>query len=295
MTRVSPMPPDLPTVIQALRDRVDSLERTQPQATTPQHQTGLTFTAPTDLPIRAPRDFRAESLWADAPAAVADDTVWELRRNGTAVGTVTITAGDTHGHTTLDPPVVGDVFDVFTVVRTDGSDPATVRVLGRSTSPDSPAVGGGSGSAVWAKLQGGVGTINSSPGSFTQSLAYVAGADNAYWEVNGDGDLKILTAGWYEIGGWGEFGDDFIAGDIAALQWGPSNMMVSVPAPGPSFGVSLATGPHYFAVDDVLSFTFTATWSSGSQRTIDQNGDSWVWIRRMEGEYAAPGGGGGPT
>ena len=88
---------------------------------------------------------------------------------------------------------------------------------------------------------------------------------------------------------------DHLAGDIAALQWGPSNMMVSVPAPGPSFGVSLATGPHYFAVNDVLAFTFTATWSSGSQRTIDQNGDSWVWIRRMEGEYAAPGGGGGPT
>lgn len=148
MTRVSPMPPDLVATIRDLKARVDSLERTQPQATTLQHQTGLTFTAPTDLPIRAPRDFRAETLWADAPTAVAADTTWELRRNGTAVGTVTIVTGDSHGHATLDPPVVGDVFDVFTVTRTAGTDPATVRVLGRSTSPDSPAVGGGGCSPV---------------------------------------------------------------------------------------------------------------------------------------------------
>lgn len=148
MTRVSPMPPDLPGVIADLRQRIDSLERTQPQATTPQYRTGLTWTMPTDHPIRAPSDFRAESLWADTGTAVAATTTFQLRRNGTAVGSVTIATGDTHGHATLDPPVVGDVFDVFTVEQTAGSAPATIRVLGRSTSPDSPAAGGNGCSPV---------------------------------------------------------------------------------------------------------------------------------------------------
>ena len=148
MSHVAAMPPDLPAVIADLKARVDSLERTQPQPPTPQYQTGLTFTVPTNSPIRAPRDFRAESLWADTPAAVAADTTWELRRNGTAVGSVTVTTGNSHGHATLDPVVVADVFDVFTVVQTAGGATGTVRVLGRSSSPDSPAVGGGGCSPV---------------------------------------------------------------------------------------------------------------------------------------------------
>ena len=145
MSKVAAMPPDLAQQIRDLKARVDSLERTQPQAETPLYGTGLTWTVPTDNPIRSPRDMRIESLWADTATAVAGDTTWELRRNGTAVGTVTVLSGASHGHANLDPPVVGDVFDVFTVACTAGSGSATVRALGRSSSPDSPATAGAAG------------------------------------------------------------------------------------------------------------------------------------------------------
>lgn len=285
--------PSYADTIAEVARRVSSLERSNPLPQN-EHRVVQSFTSIPSLPWRPVAATSITDLWADASAAVAADTTFEVQRNGTAIGTVTIATGETTGRASLSPAVAVDVVDTVTVTRTAGGADASVQVLGTSGHPATGAVGGTPSAAIWAKLQGGVGTINSSPGSLTQNLAYVAGESNAYWEIDTNDDLKILTAGWYEIGGWGEFGDDFIAGDIAALQWGPSNMMVSVPAPGPSFGVSLATGPHYFDVNDVLSFTFTAEWSSGSQRTIDQNGDSWVWIRRMEGEYAAPGGGGGP-
>lgn len=148
MSKVAAMPPSLDEVIRDLKARVDSLERTQPQAETPLYGTGLTWTVPTDNPIRSPRDMRIESLWADTATAVAGDTTWELRRNGTAVGTVTVLSGASHGHANLDPPVVGDVFDVFTVVCTAGAGAGTVRAVGRSSSPDSPATGGGGCSPV---------------------------------------------------------------------------------------------------------------------------------------------------
>lgn len=148
MSRVAAMPPDLAQQIRDLKARVDSLERAQPQATTPVYPTGLTWTAPTDAPIRGSKDLRIESLWADTASAVAADTTWELRRNGAAVGSVTVLSGGSHGHANLDPPVVADVFDVFTVACTIGAGEATVRALGRSSSPDSPATGGNGCSPV---------------------------------------------------------------------------------------------------------------------------------------------------
>lgn len=176
VSKVSAMPPDLASVVRDLKARVDSLERAQPQAATPVYPTGLTWSAPTALPIRSPRDFRVESLWADAPAAVGSDTTWELRRNGTAVGSVTIVSGDTHGHANLDPPVVGDIFDVFTIAG-GGAVVATVRALGRSSSPDSPAVGSGGPPKAWC-AQGfvsgtdGAGTTVTGPDTSAHASSY---------------------------------------------------------------------------------------------------------------------------
>lgn len=175
MSKVSAMPPDLAQQIRDLKARVDSLERTQPQATTPIYPTGLTWSVPTDAPIRGSKDLRIESLWADTASAVAGDTTWELRRNGTAVGSVTVVAGDSHGHANLDPPVVGDVFDVFTVT---GTGAATVRALGRSSSPDSPAVGSGGPPKAWCAqgaVEGGTnptGTTVTGPDTSAHTASY---------------------------------------------------------------------------------------------------------------------------
>lgn len=182
VSKVSAMPPDLAAVVRDLKARVDSLERAQPQAATPVYPTGLTWSAPTGLPIRSPRDFRVESLWADTPAAVGSDTTWELRRNGTAVGSVTIVSGDTHGHADLDPPVVGDIFDVFTVAVTAGSSPATVRALGRSSSPDSPAVG----------------ITSARPSAWCASGVVEGGTDPGGATVTGP-DTSAHTADWFLV------------------------------------------------------------------------------------------------
>lgn len=139
------VPPSLEAVLDDLRSRVDSLERWQQADPDVRHRVEAAFTSFPSPVWRPPAPVSFTDVWASAATAVGADTTFEVRRNGTTFGTVTISNGETVGFTSLAAPVTADIFDVIDCVRTDGSDDATVQALGTSAHPFTPTLGAGTG------------------------------------------------------------------------------------------------------------------------------------------------------
>lgn len=99
--------------IKDLRERVDSLERAAQAPATPVYRVNVTGTQFPSAPYRPPAPVTVTDLWAESPSAVTADTTFNLKRNGTTVGTVTISSGSTTGMATIGP-ISFDVYDVLT-------------------------------------------------------------------------------------------------------------------------------------------------------------------------------------
>lgn len=163
--------------IKELRERVDSIERAAQVPATSDHRVSITATSFPSPPYRPPAPVTVTDLWAEASTAVSADTVYALKRDGTSVGTVTISSGSTTGMASIGP-LAFDVYNVATITRTSGTADATVQAIGTSQHPITPSLAGPGAAAL-------------AYGVWTLTSAYSVGNDVS--------PVETVTADWTQV------------------------------------------------------------------------------------------------